>query len=421
METNNIPHVQARFFTKQPQFSVPSAPFSVQAQVGTCDLSSLINSLLNEGDGEKTNVDFDFLIDGEFLRLNLDKHLENKGISTESLVDIEYIEKQQAPEPEDSLVHDDWVSCIQGCKDCILSGCYDNTVRLWSVKGSPFLTIPGHSAPVKCVQWITDDDSTVKTFMSGSHDQTIHIWQWDSESNSVDCVAACRGHAGSVDCINIDHTKQRFCSGSWDKMLKLWSAECEAVEDEDQEDVPHKKRKTSRRKVQTRVPILTLSGHNEGISAVEWIDTNQICTSSWDHTIKTWDLEQAEEISSLQGSKVFLDMSYSPLNRQIVTGSSDRHVRLWDPRSSDGALVKSIYTSHTGWVSSVCWSKTNEFLFISGSYDSVMKLWDTRSPKAPLYNMTGHDEKILAVDWSIPSSLLSGGADNHLKIFQYKQ
>ena len=145
-----------------------------------------------------------------------------------------------------------------------------------------------------------------------------------------------------------------------------------------------------------------------------------MCTSSWDHTIKTWDLEQAKEISSLQGSKVFLDMDYSPLNRQIVTGSSDRHVRLWDPRSSDGALVKCIYTSHTGWVSSVCWSKTNEYLFVSGSYDSVMKLWDTRSPKAPLYNMTGHEEKVLAVDWSIPQYLLSGGADNHLKIFQYK-
>lgn len=42
------------------------------------------------------------------------------------------------------------------------------------------------------------------------------------------------------------------------------------------------------------------------------------------------------------------------------------------------------------------------------------------SPKAPLYNMSGHEEKILAVDWSIPSLLLSGAADNHLKIFQYK-
>jgi hypothetical protein len=30
------------------------------------------------------DVAFDFLIDGEFLRLTLDRHLENKGISTVS-------------------------------------------------------------------------------------------------------------------------------------------------------------------------------------------------------------------------------------------------------------------------------------------------------------------------------------------------
>lgn len=45
---------------------------------------------------------------------------------------------------------------------------------------------------------------------------------------------------------------------------------------------------------------------------------------------------------------------------------------------ADGAIVKCTYTSHNGWVSSVSWSPVNQYLFISGSYDTVMKLWDTR-------------------------------------------
>ena len=44
----------------------------------------------------------------------------------------------------------------------------------------------------------------------------------------------------------------------------------------------------------------------------------------------------------------------------------------------DGAVVKATYTSHTAWISSVAWSPTNEYHFISGSYDSLLKLWDTR-------------------------------------------
>ncbi|XP_060566497.1 ribosome biogenesis protein wdr12-like [Ruditapes philippinarum] len=421
METD-VPHVQVKFYTKQSRYSVPDTPFSVPATVQTDDLSSLINGLISEPLETETNLEFDFLVEGEFLRISLEKHLEQKNISTESVVEIEYVERHPAPRPEDSLNHDDWVSCVHSTGNKILTGCYDNTLRLWTTKGDSILTIPGHTQPVKCVSWIKNDSSDKQSFMSGSHDQTVLLWQWDEKSNEVDCVHSCRGHAGSVDCVAVDQSGQRFCSGSWDKMLKLWSAVINHDEEgPEEEENPKKKKKTSGQKVQTRVPMLTLSGHSEGVSAVAWLEEQEVCTASWDHTIRLWDLEKAAQKSSLQGNKVFLDMSYSPMNRLLVTGSSDRHVRLWDPRSSDGAIVKCSYTSHSGWVSSVAWSASNEHQFISGSYDNLMKLWDKRSPKAPLFNLVGHTDKILAVDWSIPTLMMSGGADNQLRLFQYDE
>lgn len=65
-------------------------------------------------------MEFDFLIGGEFLRLSVEDHLQFKDISSESTVEIEYIEKFPAPEPEDSLNHDDWVSSVHTHKDWYL-------------------------------------------------------------------------------------------------------------------------------------------------------------------------------------------------------------------------------------------------------------------------------------------------------------
>lgn len=42
------------------------------------------------------------------------------------------------------------------------------------------------------------------------------------------------------------------------------------------------------------------------------------------------------------------------------------------------SLVRATFTSHKGWVSSVHWSTTEEHMFISGGYDSIVKLWDSR-------------------------------------------
>jgi len=40
------------------------------------------------------------------------------------------------------------------------------------------------------------------------------------------------------------------------------------------------------------------------------------------------------------------------------------------------------------------------------------------STKGPLYDLSGHNDKVLAVDWSMPRFMLSGAADSELKIFR---
>lgn len=414
-------HVQVKFYTNQPQYAIPDNSYSVPANVGVDELNKLISSQLSSD----INESFEFLIGGEFLRLSLDEHLQEKSLSSESVVEIQYVKREAAPEPGKSLLHNDWVSAVHSSDSLILTGSYDGVARVWNTSGELLLDTvkcAGHSGqPIKCVTWISDDETGGrKRFVTGSHDETLLTWTWNRRENELDCVTACRGHGRSVDCVAVSPDGSQFCSGSWDTMLKLWSTAPVTSEETDEEpgERPHKRKRGHENKLVTRVPLMTLSGHSEGISSVAWIDETSLCSASWDHSIRLWDLQQAATISTFMGSKAFFGVSYSSLCKQLIASSADRHIRLYDTRSTSGTDISCTFSSHTAWVSCVAWSPTHSHHFISGSYDQLVKLWDTRCPKGPLYDMSGHNDKVLAVDWSMPRFILSGAADNDLKIFR---
>ncbi len=45
-------------------------------------------------------------------RNRLGGHLKERGISFEDTIEIEYVERFPSPEPQDCLLHDDWVSAV---------------------------------------------------------------------------------------------------------------------------------------------------------------------------------------------------------------------------------------------------------------------------------------------------------------------
>jgi len=408
---------QVRLCTKLEKLSVADSTFNVPASINSEGLNALVHGLL-ENEESKT-IEFEWLCLGELLRGKLSEHVNHRNdITGETVLELEYIEKNLPPEPQISANHDDWVSGVAVLGNLVLTGCYDNTVNLWTVEGQKTLVIPSHSGPVKAVAWLNSN-----TFVSASHDQTVNMFQWNKDSNSVEAVNTCKGHERSVECLAVwtakDSGNTLFASGSFDNTVKLWGGKLVAEEPVPEGGSEAKKVKPSGRGI-TRTPIQTLGGHKESVSSLAWLGAGELASGSWDHTVKIWDIELGGLKTEIVGNKAFFSINYSNLNRTLIASSADRSVRLYDPRSQEGSLVKAVFTSHVGWVSSVCWAPDSEHLFVSASHDNIVKMWDNRSHKTPLYDLTGHSEKVLCCDWSNQEYIASGGADNHMKIFKSK-
>src|SRR5205823_10503026 len=123
------------------------------------------------------------------------------------------------------------------------------------------------------------------------------------------------------------------------------------------------------------------------IYCIAWTpDGKQIVTGSLDHTLKLWDANNGNAVREFKGFKekdfekghrdgVFC-VAFSPDGKQLVSGSSDRMPNMW--HVADGSVVRDFVNpnlkpqgnvpppSHPGWVYGVRFTPDGKYLVSVG-------------------------------------------------------
>uniref|UniRef100_A0A6A7FQ55 Ribosome biogenesis protein WDR12 homolog n=1 Tax=Hirondellea gigas TaxID=1518452 RepID=A0A6A7FQ55_9CRUS len=427
-------NVLVSFYTKQQQFAVPRSAISVPDDTNPVGLNQIVSTLIQQSTFTGTVPVFDFLVDGALLSGKLIHYLNSsESVSREGGLSIEYLEQLPPPTPRDALKHDDWVSSLHyGANHYLVTGCYDKTVHIWHPRtalskskehklsddvNAHKLAIPdAHKAPVKAVSWIPKSNNR---FISCGMDQSVLVWEWCPTSNTVHCVYDCRGHTQSLESVAVSADGKLFATGAWDGALKIWTTDEEGVTEktENVKEPNMKRSKVTLEGPKCKTPRFTLSDHSQSVSGLVWPTLGTLASCSWDNSVRLWDIEEQKKLKQYVAPCNCMALDASPFNNTILVTTMDTHVRLLDPREDECLSLTKVYQHHKNWVNSVKWSPSNENHFATGGFDNVVKLWDIRGARAPLFEMLSHEGKVFAIDWSSPGLLFSASADTNVKMF----
>ncbi|KAE8660800.1 Protein SLOW WALKER 1 [Hibiscus syriacus] len=182
--------------------------------------------------------------------------------------------------------------------------------------------------------------------------------------------------------------------------------------------------------VKTRTPLRRLRSHTRPVRFIKYpvVDKLHLLSGGDDAVVKLWDVAGESVVLDLLGHKDYVRCGdCSPVSSDLfVTGSYDHTVKVWDVRVDNSKSVLEV--NHGKPVEDVIYLPSGGLIATAGG--NSVKIWDLIGGGRMIHSMDSHNKTVTSIcvgrtrkencgDEYMEDRILSVGLDGYMKVFDY--
>ena len=273
-------------------------------------------------------------------------------------------------------------------------------VQLWDIQAKTVIhDFEPHAGAVRCLEFSGDG----KTLFAGgglpSQEGEVRIWNVET-AELIDTLGL---HGDTIESITVSPDDSKLLTASMDAVGVVVSLSDREVKE-------------------------TLTQHVGRMLAIDYrADGKYFATGSEDKSVKVWNPQTYEVLVSFDlNDDAVYTVAFAPEENIVVSGSADNAIRSWriiESRRKSGEIrtegaLNRVYNGHQGPIYSVdCGTWNNQVIFVSGSADALVIVWNLRSGNQE-YNFNQSTDEVYTVDLSPDGQFVAaGGRDGIARIW----